>query len=1113
MMRASETVMRNETGRFAIALMAALCLHATVSGEAIQTRELVLCNNLDRPRTGELVVVSLGDLGVPDAEAQRIRSAEARDAAGKRVLCQFDSFAQTPPFTSEVALLVDLKPYERRMVTIRFLSGAPDTTDGRPVSLTRKGTQVDIETRTFKARVVQRPDGLWFYDVTSKTRSTGEKLRADMLEAEDDLGDAPDRLTPGTAPSLKVMGALAESGQLFAFQGFTPFGRAPGLRAWSGPVRAVVTLFDDAPWRVAKMTVPAHSRQTLSIPARGNVCVLTCEVIPTQEVPGGRFRFGGLRVDSWNRPWGMALGQKARPPAFPECPEYPLDGKSDILIDPEVIRPSLTHDAARLFCKPYWVILTVDRRNTTFPRTMDWGTGRGMLNSHLIVSDGGPHKNALETFVRAGAFPPGRPAIVRAAVWFGSGSKPTRDQMEDLSTKFNARIAVPHRPATPTARTLDAARLRELVRTRDVVVVTPDHGTPDEQALWRRVAEHLGGSLRTSAAFLRFVNVVKAGPPLLIVAVGEPGRSAVLDEINESHAGFCPYPLRPDRYALALLGGTRDEDAVLLVSGSTPQATAAAVDALVTRVGPRTAVPALSISARSWADRMPFPWLGCRDHDAPVRTLAFRNARADFLLMLRANRAIDKLSVGVPPGMTVRSVRWYYGTSAKHDESIVPKNDAAFAAVPRSLGAGAQLGLWLSSKVPADAPVGTQTRKAVIHFDGQTREVVLETRVLAPVLAERYPVGFKALGAEKDMFKLYFDWKDDATYYRHLPRVLRQMAAFGVDSYHLAIDGLQVSVDEAGNISVDATGLANELAAVRQAGVIRTLHIGSPHSLRPERISAMVAKRRGLDDPDDAWDQVVAPALRKALRELGLEDRLYCRHGDEIGDYEAWLYPARKFKRAGLKLTVAINYYGVLKRELAVGTMDMWIPQYPFYVDRLGRKVADDDPTIFNRNFRDARLAAGEPIWPYVCGLGPYMWSARPRAQGRFLIEDVYMKKAQGLVYYGGTVWSHAFLSTRARRTQKADLLGSDCTFVALFYPDAASNSIVPSLRLGCFRQGLEDAAAIACVRRLAREKGRGEEVEKRIAAAYATLNADATQAAFDTFRLALDKICGDLAR
>jgi hypothetical protein len=267
----------------------------------------------------------------------------------------------------------------------------------------------------------------------------------------------------------------------------------------------------------------------------------------------------------------------------------------------------------------------------------------------------------------------------------------------------------------------------------------------------------------------------------------------------------------------------------------------------------------------------------------------------------------------------------------------------------------------------------------------------------------------------------------------------------------------------------------------------------------------------GRENEEQAWD-IVAPRIRAALAAAGLEQRFICRHGDEIGDYAPWLARARQYRAAGLRLTVAINGYGVEHKAEAVGAMDVWMPLYNFYLNRWGKPIADDDPAMFSRQFRDQRHAAGEAIWPYVCGPGPYAWSPRPRSQVRWLVLDTCMKGADGLTYYGGMVWSHA-LDPAFRKQQLAPLFEADCSFSALYYPDPDGEpNLWPSLRAGVVRQGLEDVAAIAALRRLAAERGQAEACETALAAAAARLEMNSPQSAFDTFRRELAAIRQQLA-
>jgi hypothetical protein len=435
-------------------------------------------------------------------------------------------------------------------------------------------------------------------------------------------------------------------------------------------------------------------------------------------------------------------------------------------------------------------------------------------------------------------------------------------------------------------------------------------------------------------------------------------------------------------------------------------------------------------------------------------------------------------------------------------------HDAALETAPASLAPGQLLGLWVSLPVPPDAPAGP-------HQDSLTLAgvtVPLAWEVLPVPLGER-PFGFYAMGFSRDTLRQYYRW-DDETAFRHLPDLIRQARELGVDGYVYDVQGISLALDGAGKLVVDIAGLQRELAAVAAGGGMRYEEITSLTYLyqtyRPLFIKLSGAKTR--EEEETAWD-TIAPAIRAALDAAGLERRLICRHGDEIGDYAEWLVRARRYRAAGVRMTVAINGYGVEHKHEAIGAMDHWIPLYNFFLNRWGKSIADDEPTMFSRQFRDARHAAGETIWPYVCGPGPYAWSPRPRSQVRWLVTDTYLKGADGLSYYGGLVWSHA-LDPAYRKKELAPLFTADCTFSALYYPDpAGAPRLWPSLRAVVVRQGLEDVAAMAALRRLAAARGLQEACNEDLAATFDIVTDTSPQAVFDDFRRDLATLAQQLAQ
>jgi hypothetical protein len=701
--------------------------------------------------------------------------------------------------------------------------------------------------------------------------------------------------------------------------------------------------------------------------------------------------------------------------------------------------------------------------------------------------------------------PAGAEGHVHAAFFFGDGTAP--DDTRAAAARVQAPLVVLPLGVEAVPPRAEPERVRELADRRSVLVAVPDRFDPEAAETWRRLADRLGGTWRRAGAVAQYFNVMNPGRiprDMLVVAVGAPGSSALFDQWNRRFRVIDAYPAGAERTVAALVEPGDDEGALLFLAGNTDAAAVSASSSFTARVPIAAGRDAVTVAARDWADRMPFPWSGLRDHPAAFRATAYRKGHAEFLFMIRANRRVGGLRLAGPPRAACRFVPWRFESRSTGEVRVVPLHDAAFAELPPDLDAGDLVSVWISTPVPAAIEPGTLEAGAVLHWDGGTRTIMLETEVLPVVLTDRQAVGFNPMGFNKDSIAMYYGWDDD-TYYRKLPGLLRQWRAFGANTFALDVGGMTVGADSEGRVSVDCTQLERELAAVREAGEFAMLEFHSFKHLWNGRELAKIVRAHGLDDGFDAWEFVV-PHVRGALARLGLEGVATCRHGDEIADYEAWLAYARLFQRCGVRMTVAINGYGVFNRRLAVGTMGVWIPLYNFYLNRWGKPIPEDDAQCFSARFRDDRRAAGEEVWPYVCGPGPYAWSSRPRSQARFLVLDTHMKGADGLSYYGGTVWSHA-LDPAFRKTTKTPLFDADCTFTTLFYPLPERDALLPSLRAGSFRIGIEDASAVQALRERAARAGRSGEVESALAAAYATLEMDAPQEAFEAFRRELARL------
>ena len=1086
--------------RFSLAALAALLLATACSGAVVAERELLLRNTLDVTRPDEILAISLADLAVPVALEQKIVGVEVADESGKPIPCQLDRFSQLGGFRSEVAMEVSLRPYAVRCLKVRLLDSKRAST--RDICRAQvKGKIVEVTTPVYSVKVTHGVTLTVRQPKITPPKKTEDEEFDDLFDDADDLdegGGAESLLPAGEGPDVSA--PFTEDGLPFAISGVQSALGRPRLTVWGGPVRAVVTLCTPGPWRVAKVVVPCAARQSFSFPRSGKRFFLDFALHLKGDVPRGRFAFGGLRVDSVNQPWQLIMGQRGKPPRVAPV-KIILDNSKHIVLEPYQ-RGTFSHFWAQAVAKEAWAALVIDRTTSNFGVASDWDTGRQLLPTFLSISDNGAYANSVQPMVRFRALKAGTRGRLRAACYFGGKDDKPADGNR-LNDCLNAPPAVPHRVVEPPPP-LDMAQLRQLVAQKSVVAVVPDVEVADRTPLWDRLADRLGGTWRRSKGFLQYFNVMRGDhdPSLLIILVGEPGTNPLLDQFNRAHQAFSAYPVHEDRTTLALY----EEEAkgtTLVVAGNAEKATALAVEQLLQGVGEVPPRPAISLSPHVWAAKMPQPWSGLRDHSAPFTALAYRNGRAEFLFLLRANREVANLKLTAPSGAVCRVVPWKFDAAGDDAPRVVPVHDAAFPEPPSRLRRDQVVAVWISLTIPRSAKPGVQKHTARIQYAGGERTIPLQASVLSIELPDKPKFGFSPMGLRKEGIMFYFGW-DEADYYRYLPQLLRDRGRFGANTFPLEASGFRLSVDEKGHPSIDATEFKKELDAVRAAGCIDVLFISSLNYVA-NRDFRQIAARKKLADEYEAWEYVI-PVMRQTLRELGVEDQIVCRHGDEIPDYDGWLPKARIIKRCGFRMSVAINGYGVFNKHLAVGTMGFWIPLYNFFLNRWGHPIADDDFIHFSKKFRDERQAAGEEIWPYVCGPGPYAWSTRPRSQARYLILDTYMKGADGLSYYGGTCWSHA-LSPAYRDERKAELFDTDCTFVTLFYPDYERNGILPSLRAGSFRIGHEDVSATQVVRVLAKQKGQFDRIEAKIQESYATIDMNASQEIFDAHRRTLDAL------
>ena len=1104
------------TPNLGVLLTAALVCALVAGAGEVGERELVLRNRLDTARAGEWVVVALAELGVPADEAARVRGVEVLGEDGTALPAQFDAFAVVPDGAPEFVVIADLPPRGVRRLRVRLLDQAPAApAEGWPCQATVDGKLANVRTpvATFPVRQ-QGGEGL----VVEQPR-----LPAGAAPKPPGVLDAPldDLLGPGGRAPAKLAPAAPGPGDPppappqdprglpFCLQGYAPVSPAARLVAWGGPLRAIVALHDPGPLGLGGQHPAGSITQLFWFPRAGMSCQLEVRLRLRDAAPKAAPACGGVRLDSLNHAWTATFGLDRQPPfGAPVRVALRCTGKAPYL---EGYQRAALDLVWGLATSPGGSVLAmVDRAGSRFGQTTDWDTGRVLLPNNLTINDPGPNGYSLQFPLRPAELPAGYTGRVRVAFHFAAPGAPPLDGV-GLAAAFNDDPVL--RPvATQPAAAPDPAAIATLANELGVLVVGPDGAPPTLAAAGAALAARLGGGWRTAAGCRQFYNVMGGDRPdqqLLTVLTGAPGANALLDQYNATLGIVNPYPVTPDRPVATWYPATAERGAVLALTGNTDAAAAAALAQFTAALGPAPVRPVLVVSAPEWAAAMPRPWHGTRPHAGPFRALAWRGGTADFLVLLRANQPVRGLKLDGPPGATARWVTWRYAGELLPVPRVTAGHDPARPEPPAELPADGLASLWLTLPVAADAPPGEQTARAMLTYDGGRAELALVSDVLVAVLPARRALGFYPMGMSKEMLQPYFAW-DDAAYYEHLPALLRQWRALGADSFTLDIRGLTVTVGANGALTVDASALAREWAIVRAAGEWRYLEIhGLTHTVTSKHLAALM-KARKLDDEAAAWD-LIAPKIKAALDELGLTGKLVCRYADEISDYGLWLTNARQYQRCGLTMTVAINGYGVEHRAEGVGVMGLWMPLYNFYLNRWGAPIADDRPECFNRQFRDERHAAGEAIWPYVCGPGPYAWSPRARGQVRFLALDTYWKGADGLTYYGGAVWSHV-LDPAYRRTRVAPLLECDATFSALVYPDAARGELLPTLRWASVRQGLDDASATAALRARAAAAGKGVVVEAALAAAFALVKAEAPQAVFDEYRRALDRLwreCG----
>jgi hypothetical protein len=140
----------------------------------------------------------------------------------------------------------------------------------------------------------------------------------------------------------------------------------------------------------------------------------------------------------------------------------------------------------------------------------------------------------------------------------------------------------------------------------------------------------------------------------------------------------------------------------------------------------------------------------------------------------------------------------------------------------------------------------------------------------------------------------------------------------------------------------------------KEAGMPQPKFFGSP---TPGKILMNILSSQGQKPDTESLNKIsteYAAQLTAQLKKTGRWARYYQKAGDEPGDVAKWVAAATPYKKGGLKIHTTTGFTNKTEkeRELAVGTMDAWCPNY--------------EHDVF-LPFLKERRKAGDELWWYMC--------------------------------------------------------------------------------------------------------------------------------------------------
>lgn len=228
---------------------------------------------------------------------------------------------------------------------------------------------------------------------------------------------------------------------------------------------------------------------------------------------------------------------------------------------------------------------------------------------------------------------------------------------------------------------------------------------------------------------------------------------------------------------------------------------------------------------------------------------------------------------------------------------------------------------------------------------------------------------------------------------------------------------------------------------------------------------AIVRKKLPPEDPEvEAHFRRFLPALREHLREKGWLPRYIQHIHDEPHGEEKPVYV--RYARLIRELLPGVPTVDAISlregTDFLRGTLDIWTPVLASFDDQM--------PVL-----RD-HVASGGQVWFYTCIFpqGPYLnrFTDYPLLKTRLLHWFNFRHDLAGFLHWGGNYWSDApFENVEPVINDGRTLLPAGDN--AIVYPDPERLTVLSSLRLEAMREGIEDHELLAALAARDPEKAR----------------------------------------